>query len=119
MITGGLGADQLHGGAGADDFVYTSILESPVGVGNRDTILDFAVGSDDIILTAIDSNTVAAGNGTFLYGGQNAATVANTITWHQSGGNTYVHGDVNGDTVADFEIELIGLKALTSGDFAL
>ncbi len=30
-----------------------------------------------------------------------------------------VEGDINGDKVADFQIELTGLKALTKGDFIL
>jgi hypothetical protein len=32
--------------------------------------------------------------------------VANSVTWYESGGNTFVQADVNGDTAADFTIEL-------------
>ena len=32
---------------------------------------------------------------------------------------TIVAGDINGDRVADFQIELTGLKALTAADFVL
>ncbi len=35
------------------------------------------------------------------------------ITWYQNGGNTFVQGDVNGDTTADFLIELTGTIPLS------
>ncbi|KQW75707.1 hypothetical protein ASC89_22515 [Devosia sp. Root413D1] len=118
-LTGGLGADQLHGGAHNDSFIYTATSESGVGAGNRDTIFDFASG-DTIDLSAIDANTNTAGNGTFLFVAAATATItANSVTWHQAGGNTYIHGDNSGDGVADFEIELLGTRTMVSGDFGL
>jgi hypothetical protein len=116
-LIGGAGADQLHGGGQIDTFVYKSITDSLVGAGFRDTIFDFS--GDTIDVSAIDANTTTGGDQAFKYGGENANTVANSITWHKAGGNTYVHGDVNGDTVADFEIELLGSLSLKSGDFTL
>ena len=35
------------------------------------------------------------------------------ITWYQNGGNTFVQGDVNGDTTADFLIQLTGTIPLS------
>ena len=92
--------------------------DSP-GTGPFDTITDFAVGQDLIDLASINSNTVAAGNNTFLFGGQNALVVANSVTWFQSGGNTTVQADINGDTTADLTITLTGLKTLGASDFLL
>jgi hypothetical protein len=118
-LTGGLGADQLHGGGQDDTFIYTATNESGLGAGLRDTIFDFASG-DTINLSAIDANTNTAGNGTFLFvAAATTAIVNNSVTWHQADGNTYIHGDNNGDGIADFEIELLGTRTMVSGDFGL
>ncbi|KUM23939.1 hypothetical protein AU467_32385 [Mesorhizobium loti] len=119
-LVGGVGADTLTGGLGADTFYYGSaISDSPVGAGN-DTITDFVHGVDKIDLSSIDANTASGGDQAFLFGGQNAATVANSITWSEVGGNTIVHVDVNGNTSADFQITLTGINlGLTASDFVL
>ncbi|TJV48772.1 MAG: type I secretion C-terminal target domain-containing protein [Mesorhizobium sp.] len=119
-LVGGVGADTLTGGAGADTFYYGSdVSDSPASAAN-DTITDFVHGVDKIDLSSIDANTVSGGDQAFLFGGQNAATVANSITWSESGGNTIVHVDVNGNTTADFQITLTGINlGLTASDFVL
>jgi len=118
-LEGGVARDLLYGGTGDDRFVYTAIADSQPGATNRDTIFDFASG-DKIDLSAIDANTNTAGNGTFLFVAAATATItANSVSWHQAGGNTYIHGDNNGDGVADFEIELLGTRTMVSGDFGL
>lgn len=117
-ITGGLARDVLTGGLGADDFNYRSVAESARGA-TRDRITDFAPGIDDIDLSAIDANGAASGH-TFLYRGTAAFTgVAGQLRWYNSGGNTFVEGDTNGDRVADIQIELAGTKTLSAGDFIL
>lgn len=45
-LIGGMGMDTLFGGAGADIFVF----DSPVGVADIDTVLDFVQGSDKLQL---------------------------------------------------------------------
>ena len=56
----------------------------------------------------------------FLFGGQNENVVANSVTWTESGGNTVVHADVNGNTTADVTIVLTGINLhLTASDFIL
>ncbi|TIQ28074.1 MAG: hypothetical protein E5X48_31995 [Mesorhizobium sp.] len=119
-LVGGVGADTLTGGAGADTFYYGSdVSDSPVSAAN-DIITDFVHGVDKIDLSSIDANTVSGGDQAFLFGGQNAATVANSITWSESGGNTIVHVDVTGNTGADFQITLTGINlGLTASDFVL
>jgi len=117
-ITGGKGRDVLTGGVGADDFNYRAAGESLAGV-NHDRITDFQVGVDDIDLSAIDANGAAAGH-TFSYRGTAAFSgVAGQLRWYHAGNNTFVEGDTNGDKVADIQIELTGLKALTAQDFIL
>ncbi|TGS89610.1 adhesin [Mesorhizobium sp. M3A.F.Ca.ET.174.01.1.1] len=119
-LVGGVGADTLTGGLGADTFYYGSaISDSPVSVAN-DTITDFVHGVDKIDLSSIDANTVSGGDQAFLFGGFNAATVANSITWSEVGGNTIVRVDVNGNATADFQITLTGTGlGLTASDFVL
>ncbi|WFP61361.1 VCBS domain-containing protein [Mesorhizobium sp. WSM4904] len=120
-LVGGVGADTLTGGAGADTFYYgPNVSDSAPGAGNFDTITDFVHGVDKIDLSSIDANTVSGGDQAFLFGGQNAATVANSITWSEVGGNTIVHVDVNGNATADFQITLTGTGlGLTASDFVL
>jgi hypothetical protein len=51
---------------------------------------------------------------------QNSSVVANSVTWFESGGNTIVQADVNGNTTADLTIVLTGLHHnLTASDFIL
>ncbi len=128
-ITGGLGADILTGGTGNDDFVYTDILESGIGVGQRDIIADFITGLDDIVLTAIDANTVAGGNNTFTFLTllDAAFTGAGQVRYGQIDTNgdltldsTLIQGNVNADLGADFEILLQNYTgAVVANDFAL
>jgi Ca2+-binding RTX toxin-like protein len=130
-IIGGLGADRLFGGAGADRFVYNSIADSPTGstfnplsgatVSNMDSIRDFSRSQGDrISLSAIDANTAVAGNQAFAFIGTAAfSNVAGQLRYSQANGTTIVSGDINGDGVADFAIELNGVVNLQSGDFIL
>ena len=52
--------------------------------------------------------------------GQNALVVANGLTWFESGGDTILQLDVNGDTTADMTIVLKGTGlGLGAADFNL
>jgi Ca2+-binding RTX toxin-like protein len=117
-IKGGGGADILTGGPGNDSFVFAALTDSPPTA--PDTITDFTHGVDIINLSAIDANTASRGDQAFLFGGQNANVVAHSVTWTESGGNTIVHADVNGNTTADLTIILSGIHLqLTASDFIL
>ncbi|MEJ0074007.1 MAG: M10 family metallopeptidase C-terminal domain-containing protein [Alphaproteobacteria bacterium] len=118
VLNGGNGADTLIGGSGADWFVFTAVANSSPGT--PDTIVDFTHGVDLIDLSAIDANTSASGNQAFAFAGQNANAVAHAVTWYETGGNTVVQVDVNGNTVADLAIVLAGINLhLSSTDFVL
>ena len=77
-------------------------------------------GIDKIDLSAIDANTKRAGDQTFVLAGQSGSAVANSVNWFESGGNTIVQVDVDGNRAADMEIILVGTSlGLTAADFVL
>ncbi len=103
---------------GGEIFDYNAISDSTPD--DPDTISGFDAIEDIIDVSDIDANVLTdVDDEAFLYGGNNSEVVANSITWHQADGNTYVQGDVNGDTVSDFEIEITGLHNLDDSDFVL
>ena len=118
-LTGGAGADRLTGGVGQDQFVYTLVSESTGAA--MDVIADFLRSQGDrISLSAIDANSVAGGNQAFAFIGASAfSNVAGQLRYQASGGNTIVSGDVNGDGVADLQIQLTGTISLVASDFIL
>jgi Ca2+-binding RTX toxin-like protein len=126
VLAGGLGRDTLTGGADRDVFDFNALAESAVGAGNRDVITDFQRGIDDIDLTGIDANTARSGDQGFRFIGTKGFTgkegELHYQTFDQAGtanDTTVVSGDINGDRIADFEIEIVGIVQLSSGDFLL
>ena len=120
-VIGGAGKDQMLGDQGADVFVFASIAHSGALTTSADSILDFVKGDDLINLSAIDANTTnAAANDAFAYiGSATFSASAGQLRWMQTATATIVQLDVNGDTVADCTIRLVGLINLTAGDFIL
>lgn len=128
-LIGGAGADNLNGGADADLFVYTSTNDSGTSSLTRDVITGFEHGVDKIDLSAIDARTSGGGsNGlqhfTFLGEWNGVGTEFNNqaqLKFHyvNVGGqdHTYVEGNVNNNSGADFQIDLVGHITLTSDDF--
>ena len=118
VLTGGLGVDFLIGGADPDNFVFTSVADSPVGT--PDVIGDFveAGNTDFIDLSAIDANTGPLGNQAFTFVGLFFPNDPGEVGFIQVAGNTFVRGNVDGGAV-DFVIQLNGLHALTAADFIL
>lgn len=112
-MIGGYGADTLVDGSGTDRFVYLSIFDG----GDNITGVSSTSRFD---LTAIDANESIEGDNTFVFvAAQTTDTVANSITWNQDGLNTHLRADVNGDSVADFELTLVGTINLTETMFLL
>ena len=126
LLIGGAGRDILTGGADADTFRFESIFDSPTGATTRDVITDFLRGVDRIDVSAIDANFYASGDQAFAFIGAGQFSTANTgqirsevFLRNDGTGVTLIQADVNGDRVADFEIELRGTFTLTASDFIL
>jgi Ca2+-binding RTX toxin-like protein len=132
-IIGGSGRDVMTGGLGyvagdgtRDTFIFNFTTETGATTATCDVITDFTQGvaatADRIYLAGIDANTLAAavGNQAFSWINTSAFTgVAGQLHYAQSGGNTYVSGDTNGDKIADFMIGLTGIHGLAATDFIL
>jgi len=117
-LLGGSGADWLNGGSGADIFIFRNLSDSTLAA--SDIIEDFTRGIDKINLSRIDANTALADDQAFLFAGQLGSAVANSVNWFESGGNTVVQVDVNGNEGADMQLILVGINlGLTAADFVL
>ncbi|HEX8366673.1 MAG TPA: FG-GAP-like repeat-containing protein [Allosphingosinicella sp.] len=129
LIYGGRGADQLRGNGGADTFRYQATNESPIGLANIDTILDFVHGVDKIDLSVIDAKVAVAGDQAFSFIGAATFTAAGPISAGQLRAHQIdavnniwqVEGDTDGNGVADFVLRAYvdPLQSLTVGDFVL
>jgi Ca2+-binding RTX toxin-like protein len=118
-LSGGAGRDTLVGGRGADKFVFDDPSDSPAGVDNRDTI-DFSHADHDRIdLSGIDADTTHNGDQAFhlVAGGNFTRSAGELIQVVDGSGHTIVMGDVNGDGIGDFEIQLTSAVTLVNGDF--
>jgi Ca2+-binding RTX toxin-like protein len=122
IITGSGGHDVMTGGGGTDIFDFNSISETTKVAATRDFITDFTHLTDRIDLKTIDANTKLALNQAFTFLATKGAAftgVAGQLHYLTSGTNTIVEGDINGDRLADFQIQLNGLKTLSAADFIL
>ena len=128
-LTGAYGRDSETGGLGADWFVLNAYYETGITPTTRDRITDFkSAEGDKIDLTAVDANTTA------LATGDQAFDYISHALFHHVAGElrsyslnragtahdvTIVVGDINGDGVGDFTVELAGLVNLHDADFSL
>lgn len=109
LLRGGAGRDSLTGGSGFDVFEFESASDTPTGGG--DLILDFDRSEDQIDLSAF-------GELTFI-GSRDFSGTAGEVHYVRGRDITMVEGDLNGDAVADFQIELLGRFHLGANDFVL
>ncbi len=117
VLRGAGGGDFLDGGTGIDRFVYAAIGDSTVAAGGRDTISAFVSGSDDIDVSLIDAKSGTGANDAFTLGVM-ASGAAGRLQVTANGGGWLVQGDVNGDGLADFAIQVNGTQPV-AGDFIL
>ena len=120
ILLGGQGQDFLTGGAGADYFAYAAINDSATGA-SRDRILDFNQGTDTIRLSGMDAKT-GGGDNAFIFIAELAFSdgqAGRLRYFHNAAGNTIIKGEVNGDGVADFSIQINGQVNLAGADFEL
>ncbi len=113
-LVGGLGRDALTGGNGADVFVFTSTADSATK-SSRDKITDFRTG-DKIDLSGIDADTGTSGRQAFdgLFTSLSSGDAGRLVF-----SKGVLLGDVNGDGVADFQVELAGVRSLALSDLIL
>ncbi|HZH27651.1 MAG TPA: choice-of-anchor Q domain-containing protein [Azospirillaceae bacterium] len=121
MLAGNAGRDMLVGGSGADRFVLTSASQSRPGATNRDVILDFVTAEGDRLdISAIDANPYRDGNQAFAFIGRNAFTgSAGQLHLVSTSTGLVVEGDLNGDRVADFQVELYQVSDISQSAIAL
>jgi len=113
-LIAGAGADRIAGGDGADRFQFSSLDASTVSA--RDVIVDFQAG-DTIDLRKIDAITGGSDEGFKLV--STFTHAAGQLTANLDGDHYVVQGDVNGDGLADFAINVYASKGLVAGDFLL
>jgi Ca2+-binding RTX toxin-like protein len=132
VLNGDTGADRLFGAIGRDVmtgdvgtaggyddvFIFTRTTDS-LNSALSDRITDFHRGEDKIDLSGIDAKSATVGNDAFSFITTAFTNVAGQLRLQTSGADTFVLGDVNGDSIADFRIILTGNLALTAADFVL
>lgn len=111
LITGGSGADRLTGGFGGDTFIYRQALDSSVGLGTQDTIVDFESGIDRIDLSAMQATFTVIFDAEF-------SGAAGELRLHMLpvSQRTALSADIDGDAAADFQIWFEGRPDITEDD---
>ncbi|MGZ8363438.1 MAG: calcium-binding protein [Caulobacteraceae bacterium] len=103
-LTGGGGQDTLTGGAGGDRFIFLSLADST----NAASDLIYDLADEDIIdLKKIDADSTTIGNQTFSLVSAIGDGKAKMILSFD-GSATYLRFYVNGDTIADGTIRIVG-----------
>jgi serralysin len=114
-IYGGAGSDKLYGSAGADRFIFKAVSDSTDT--SRDSIMDFShTQGDKIDLSGIDAKSNVAGDQAF--------TVVSAYTKHagellvlNDGDHYLLKGDVTGDGVSDFMLNVYSTTKPSGTDF--
>lgn len=117
-LIGAGGRDWLTGGAGKDYFEFTKATDSTYGSGS-DVISDFSQLDNDVIdlsdIDAIQWNTSSYDSFAFI--GTAEFTEAGQLRYETNNGNATVYSDLDGDGIADIEIQLLGVTTLDASDF--
>ena len=99
--------------------MFRAVADSGAGAGVRDIISGFETGLDLIDLTRIDASNLLNGNQAFSFIGTGAFTSVAGQLRAVHGANSLLQADVNGDGVADFEVQLNGIGAVSVNDILL
>lgn len=120
IVRGGAGTDDLYGGSGADRFVFANGEFGGMSQSTADYIGDFHHSEGDRIdLRLVDAIAGGTDNAFTFVGCHSFSQVAGELRYFESGGETFVQGDTNGDGQADFLIMLAGSHELVAADFFL
>ena len=127
VLIGGLNADTLSGGAGSDQFRFNTVADSAAAT--PDVILDFTSqagqGLDRIDLRQMDANPFLNGNQAFSYiggaafDGDGAASAGQLRVQAVSAGRYLAEGDLDGNGIAEFAVEIHTAATPTAGWFFL
>jgi Ca2+-binding RTX toxin-like protein len=119
VLVGGAGADLLTGGPGAghDRFVFKSDRDSGPGASQRDRINDFHRGEDVIDLSHFDAAPAARGHQHFTFIKTAGFSSVGQLRYEHDAGKTMLQADLDGDHLADFEVEMAGTLTLRAHDF--
>ena len=122
-ITGGKGRDVMDAGLNDDIFIFLSVRDSLVADGKHDLVSDFdGAEGDRIDLSAIDARE-GGGDNAFVFVAAFTGARGELIAPEISTGIFLVQGDVNGDAIADFAIEVRveeeSGEVIDGGDFIL
>ncbi|HEX8644026.1 MAG TPA: calcium-binding protein [Allosphingosinicella sp.] len=118
FLYGGGGGDMLTGGAGADEYRYQNVSDSIAAA--SDTIFGFEAGIDRIDLARIDAVAATAQDDAFAFIGAATFSGAGQLRAVElSAGIWRVEGNVDGDLIADFVLEVHSAVPLTAADFLL
>jgi serralysin len=117
LLLGGSGADKLYGGEDSVRDVFDFDRTSDSRGAGSDDVYQFKSGTDDFDLRTLDANTAVGGNQAFAWGGTKA--VAHGVWVADTGTDIRVFADVNGDKVADFSFDVMGVSTVVASDFLL
>ncbi|GAC1356434.1 MAG: hypothetical protein NVSMB42_15210 [Herpetosiphon sp.] len=111
-INGGVGADVMTGGSGANDYIYTSTADSTASA--MDVITNFHSGTDAIDLTGLGMSLGVVGK-------LKTSIAAHSVGWQSSNGNTFVYANVSnsaeGLSTSNMKVELQGSISLAPNNF--
>ena len=85
----------------------------------RDVITDFSHGSDKIDLTALDASSLPGHQALHYLGTTAFDDTPGALRLLIRGGFMILSGDMTGDGIADFSIQINGTAPLTLTDFLL
>jgi serralysin len=95
-------------------------VQDSLKLGPRDVIVDFTHLADHIDLRNVDANSNVAKDQSFQFiGSQAFHHQAGELHFLAKAGFAMVEGDVNGDGMADLQIEVHGVSTVTADDFFL